>query len=336
MFKKKLFLLLVFFCIVFISLNALTEEEKQEIFERGKKEFLARLDSLISNNEPIISETETYSDDSAIKTFNGDIRQIDIFYKYLLYGDKITQKKGIDGFVRWYGNPERAEKYEQDSIYVNYKTKIIKNIFKFLDDEFPALQVSAARTLVYLRIKDSLIINKLEYYANETDSEEWNLENTLVYQCLHHYLYFGGTYTKKELEQKKQRAIKEIKDIAKIGLNIIENRNKKRNFQIKENKKSFNNYNLKRNRDLDWDGDASADYCKQYWGPEITDWNPNYTSYPGNDCANFASQCLIAGYYDDIIPASASYPPAHVSPEGCIIGCSNLHNYLSNGFAELS
>jgi hypothetical protein len=306
MFKKKQFLLLLFFCFVFLSLNALTEEEKQEIFERGKREFIARLDSFIANNKPIISESYTNSDESAIKTFNGDIRQIDIFYKYVLYGDKITQKKGIDGFVRWYGNPERVEKYEQDSVFVSYRPKIIQLIYEFLDDEYPALQVTAARTLAYMGIDDSLVIEKLTYFANGTDSEEWNLENTLVYQCLHHYLYFGGTFTKKELEQKKQRAIKEIKDISKIGLNIIKSRNKKKKFQIKENKKSFNNYNLKRKRDLDWEGDLSADYCKKYWGPEITDWNPDYASYPGNDCANFTSQCLISGYYEDIKPFSNS------------------------------
>ena len=156
-------------------------------------------------------------------------------------------------------------------------------IYEFLDDEYPALQVTAARTLAYMGIDDSLVIEKLTYFANGTDSEEWNLENTLVYQCLHHYLYFGGTFTMKELEQKKQRAIKEIKDISKIGLNIIKSRKMKRNFQIKENKKSFNDYNLERKRDLDWDGNSSADYCNKYWGPEITDWNPDYTSYPGND-----------------------------------------------------
>ena len=295
MFKKKRFLLLLFFCAVFIGLNALTEEEKQEIFERGKKEFLAILDSIIANNKPIESELE--SDYSSIKAFNGDIRQIDIFYKYVLYGDKITQKKGIDGFIRWYGNPDRAEKYKQDTIFVSYRPIIIELIYEFLDDEYPALQVTAARTLAYLGFSDNLVIDKLEYYANGTDSQNWNLENTLVYQCLHHYLHYGGTYTKKELEQKRQRAIQDLKYGASQGLEIIY---QKKN--IKNDNKDLLNFNKieqKKSRDLDWDGSLSADYCFQWWGRNINLYNPAYANYAlqGGDCANFASQCLIAGYY---------------------------------------
>ena len=228
MLKKKLFLLLVFFCFVFVSLNALTEEEKQEMAERIKKGFIAKLDSLIANNKPIISENETSSDESAIKMFGGDSRQILIFYKYMLYGDKFTQKKGIDGMVRWYGNTKRTEKYEHDSIFINYKSNIINKIYEFLDDKYPALQVTAARTLAYLGISDSLVIDKLEYYANGTDSKNWNLENTIIYYTTGNF-YMENT--------KIFKAIKEITDVAKIGLNIIESRKMKRNFQIKENKK---------------------------------------------------------------------------------------------------
>lgn len=290
-----------------------TEEEKQKMAERIKISYFAELDSLIASNKPIISENEDYSDESIIKMFGGDSRQIIIFYKYMLYGDKFTQKKAIDGMVRWYGNPKRVEKLKQDSIFVNYRYPIINKIYEFLDDKYPALQVTAARTLVYMGIDDSLVIQKLKYYANGTDSQNWNLENTIIY-------YTTGNFY--EENKKRQKATKEIKDVAKIGLDIIKSGNKKENLQIQENKK-FNHFNLERNRDLDWDGNSSSDYCELYWGPEITDYNLNYTNYVGNDCANFASQCLIAGYYEDI-----TYAP-NANGEGCIVNCGSLHNFLS-------
>ena len=308
MFKKKQFFLLMTFCFVIFSLNAMTEVEKQEMAERIKKGFIAKLDSIIANNKPIISENETYSDESAIKMFGGDSRQILIFYKYMLYGDKFTQKKGIDGMVRWYGHPQRTEKYKQDSIFVNYKSNIINKIYEFLDDKYPALQVTAARTLAYMGIDDSLVIEKLMYYANGTDSQNWNLENTLIYQCLHHYLHYGGSYTKKELEQKRQRAIQDLKYGASQGLKIIY---QKKN--IKNDNKDllyFNKIEKKESRDLDWDGNSSASYCNQWWGGLYSNYNPAYANYAssGGDCANFASQCLIAGYYYDIKSLSLIYP----------------------------
>jgi hypothetical protein len=255
--------------------------------ERIKKGFIAKLDSLIANNKPIISENETYSDESAIKMFGGDSRQILIFYKYMLYGDKFTQKKGIDGFIKWYGNPKKTEKYGQDSIFVNYKSNIINKIYEFLDDKYPALQVTAARTLAYLGISDSLVIDKLEYYANGTDSNNWNLENTIIYYTTGDF-YVGN--------KKRQKAIQGLKFGASQGLEKIYKKN------IKNDNQDFLNFNKikQKTRDLDWDGNSYASYCNQWWGGLYSNYNPTYASYPGQDCANFASQCLIAGYYDDI------------------------------------
>ena len=65
---------------------------------------------------------------------------------------------------------------------------------------------------------------------------------------------------------------------------------------------NFNKIEQKKSRDLDWDGNSSAAYCNQWWGREFSIYNPAYINYAskGGDCANFSSQCLIAGYYDDI------------------------------------
>ena len=107
MFKKMMLLgLLLIVFVVNLLAGGLSESERQEIAERGRKQFIASLDNIIEHNEQIESELE--SDQSQINAFNGDTRQILIFYKYMIYGDKITQKKGIDGFNNWYGNPDKA------------------------------------------------------------------------------------------------------------------------------------------------------------------------------------------------------------------------------------
>ena len=59
MFKRKLFLLLVFFCVVFIGLNALTEEEKQEIIEDRAKEVISTIKS--KNMEKLSTYVHPYS-----------------------------------------------------------------------------------------------------------------------------------------------------------------------------------------------------------------------------------------------------------------------------------
>ncbi len=325
MFKKKRFLLLVFFCVVFISLNALTEEEKQELGERIKISYFARLDSLIANNKLIESVVE--SDVGTMQAFGGDPRQIIIFYKYIRYGDDGIQKRGIDRIPNWYGNPKRAEKFKQDSIYVNYKPKVIKVLYDLLEDKSSVLQVSAARTLVYMGISNSLVIDKLEYYANSTNSDKWNVENT-GYPAKNSSFWKGKTD-----KERRNVCIRIIVNAGKQGLEILEDRiNNKNNSKIefKDNEKEVNELNLNI-RDLDWNGETSAEYCNLWWGgldPLNQIYNPAYANYAsvGGDCANFASQCLIAGYYEDI-----TYSP-DADTCGCISNCPNLHNYMSSRF----
>ncbi len=324
------------------------QEEETEFKERptywkdAKISILTSLDSLIQNNIPIdFEKMELESQDNIMR---GDVRQIEFYFRFMTDGVKFTQKIGIDGIAKWWYNPEggldprsiewlkMAEQYvviDADSSYINkYKPIIIKKLYVFLDDEYPALQVSAARTLINIGVSDNLIIDKLEYYANGINSDQWDIEYTGYPD--RSSIYWEG----KTEKERKNDCVRAIMNIGKSGLMILENRFEDKRNSIKQsryNEKKINelNFNI---RDLDWDGQTSADYCKQYWGPDITDWNQLYTYYPGNDCCNFASQCLIAGCYDDIIPASASYPPANVSPESCITWCPSLHDYLSNRF----
>jgi hypothetical protein len=66
---------------------------------------------------------------------------------------------------------------------------------------------------------------------------------------------------------------------------------------------------------------AAVNYADTWWNGR----NPNYHDYSseGGDCANFVSQCLIAGGLDlSVHPGADSW--------GCIPSCTNLHDYLVN------
>lgn len=75
-----------------------------------------------------------------------------------------------------------------------------------------------------------------------------------------------------------------------------------------------------------YDSAAAVAYAEQWWndrnssGPDICD---PYKDYGDYDCANFVSQCLIAGGLD-----LSGHPGADSC--GCIPTCTNIHDYLVN------
>jgi hypothetical protein len=68
-----------------------------------------------------------------------------------------------------------------------------------------------------------------------------------------------------------------------------------------------------------YDPQAAVTYAETWWN----DRNSEYEYYGDYDCANFVSQCLIAGGLD-----LSEHPEA--DSEGCIPTCTNLHDYLVN------
>ncbi len=307
--KRKTILIVMFSILLFNAIYANeTKKERLTYWEEAKIHILASLDSLIENKIPIdFEKMELESQDHIMR---GDVRQIEFYFRFMTDGVKFTQKMGIDGIAKWWYNPEggldprsiewlkMAGQYvviDADSSYFNkYKPIIIKKLYEFLDDEYPALQVSSARALAFMGVEDSIVIQKLKYYANGTNSDKWNLENTSYYSktTIDFYQREGKTAA-----DRKRDAIGGLKRGANQGLEFIykrENNNNKKNDLL-----NFNKIKQK-TRDLDWDGNSSASYCNQWWGGEFSIYNPDYTSYPGEDCANFASQCLIAGYYEYI------------------------------------
>lgn len=290
--KRKTILIVMFSILLFNVIYANgTKKEKPTYWEDAKISILTRLDSLIQNGISISFEEQ--GPDAQMQIIRGDVREIEYYYKWMCYGTKLTQKWGIDNISKWWYKPEggldplEVERLKSkgqyvvtdaDSSYIKYyKPLVIKKLYEFLDDNYPLLQVAAAQSLIRMHITDPLIIDKLKYYANRKNTKLWSQKINLD-------LY--------ELYSKEKTNEKAISILIRRAENGLKKLNKNQD-QYNLNKKTIKNLN----RDLDWDGDISASYCIEWWGgedPYNPIYNPDYTSY-GADCANFASQCLIAG-----------------------------------------
>ena len=79
-----------------------------------------------------------------------------------------------------------------------------------------------------------------------------------------------------------------------------------------------------------YDPQAAVNYAEKHWknynstDQKSCDYYQNYSGR-GGDCANFVSQCLIAGGLD-----LSGHPGANSYTCECIINCTNLHDYLVN------
>ena len=271
---RKTILIVMFSILLFNVIYANeTEKERPTYWEDAKLNILSKLDSLIQNEIPISFEEQ--GPDAQMQIIRGDVREIEYYYKWMCYGTKLTQKWGIDNISKWWYKPkggldplevERLKSKGQyvvtdaDSSYIKYyKPLVIKKLYEFLNDEYPALQVSSARALAFMGVEDSIVIQKLEYYANGTNSDKWNLENTSYYSntTVDFYQRKGKTAA-----DRKRDAIWGLKRGANQGLEFIYNR--ENNNNKKNNLLNFNKIKQKE-RDLDWDGNSSADYCIEYY-----------------------------------------------------------------------
>jgi len=71
-----------------------------------------------------------------------------------------------------------------------------------------------------------------------------------------------------------------------------------------------------------YDSAAAVAYAEQWWNGR----NPHYNDYneSGGDCANFVSQCLIAGGLDLTVCDTCTW----IDSKGCLPRCRDLHTYL--------
>ena len=76
---------------------------------------------------------------------------------------------------------------------------------------------------------------------------------------------------------------------------------------------------------VNYNASAAANYAKQYW----SNYNPKYSNYNsiGGDCANFVSQCLLAGGFS---MDNAWYWKAYSNHSGSWTVAGELRNYLVN------
>ncbi len=85
-------------------------------------------------------------------------------------------------------------------------------------------------------------------------------------------------------------------------------------FTIKESRTS---------RSSSYNPDAAAQYAETWWNSR----NPSYHDYGDYDCANFVSQCLIAGGLD--LSAGTNGSGYGVDSYGCMYNCDQQHTHLT-------
>lgn len=81
-------------------------------------------------------------------------------------------------------------------------------------------------------------------------------------------------------------------------------------------------YLKKKSKNVNYDREAAADYSNEWWN----DLNPDYDITYDADCANFVSQCLIAGGLD--LTAGTDGEGTGVDNYNAIPFCDNLHTHL--------
>ena len=290
-----------------------------------------------------------------VKDNDGDIRELNLLIKFIKNGNEDAQKIAIEILPK-------SIKDNFDTIRDRDYKYFYKLLQPTVNSRYDALVVESCVSLykisvMYKQTFDDSLLSILEYYARGTNSENWNLEHTIRFRDYNPQSPWLKRYCEEKGfnvdEYTKQRAILEIRRIAIEGFFLVDNiKNNeilieimnndkglhsveepfylknmiKRFFKRKERGKFYDlNYKLYKNdqRDPNWNGELSASYCRQYY--DYDDYNEAYHAYD-NDCANFGSQCLIAGGLDLHDYNGSQY----LDDRGCIPSAPNLHTYLSS------
>jgi len=157
-----------------------------------KKETLKEFYSLIEDG--IALDFEEMELESAVKGFDGDARQIEIYYLFTKYGAPFTKVEAMENVINWYYFPEgglcpsSVEKMksnnqysvtEKDSVvFKKFKPLIIEALYENINSGDASIEVTAASALVYFKRTDTLVKQKLELYAKGINSDRWNLQFT--------------------------------------------------------------------------------------------------------------------------------------------------------------
>ncbi len=355
MFKKMMLLgLLVMIFASSLLANGMSESERLEIIEENKcyvgipalnkdSGLSHSIETKIQQNQKLPNSLIQTLYHIVIRDKEIDIRELNMVIKFLQYGDNDAKKTAIEILPR---SIEKNFSVINDKDY-NYFYNLIKPL---VNSQYPALIAESCISLykissIFEHTFDDSLLLKLEYYARGTDSENWRLNynpNSISLQRVCKEKGYNNEIYAKEraIILIRRNVIRHLFLISRDRTNTIlleiiniENEPKYQEdiFKIKEmiqklfehRERGLDDYNFKSNRDPNWNGALSAAYCEQWAESYNTAQYPHI--YP-EDCANFGSQCLIAGGLDLSDYNGSQYLDGY----GCIASAPNLHTYLSS------
>jgi len=77
-----------------------------------------------------------------------------------------------------------------------------------------------------------------------------------------------------------------------------------------------------------YDREAAAEYAELWWDTDEDYYNTDFDYHVGNNCANFVSQCIMAGGYN--LNEGTDGNGSNVDSHGAIVNCDWLHLHLYN------
>ena len=170
------------------------------------------------------------------------------------------------------------------------------------------LNKDLSNTDPYISVDAAIVLAELEYFQEAFPVLKSNLLNDDKYirmASLRGLAYIGNDESISLIRSRINDTEQLVKDRSKLILN-----NCNLPFSLTESSPQIiTNYNPV----------AASDYADKWWNSRNT---VNYLDFSGigGDCANFVSQCLLAGGMD--LSAGPGNPSEYY---GCIINCNNLH-----------
>ena len=327
-----------------------TDDQKTTSEQSSRKlKFLKKIDTLLKEKKEITwKEAGGYIQ----WLFKNDPAQIYLSHSFLENGDDRLKIETLEMIPVIWNSKNGIEKIKYNDI--NGSTKVfskeesINLMLKLSSSHDCALQVLSCYYLAKLGYSDDNTINILLSYSLTKNFENWNIDNTFPFYFefteLEKNDYIANNYKgNSALEKKISDAKYTLRYWGKSGLiSLYENGNIKAYEAIqkllsssqdseflKSLKLEIENINLKQKKSKEindnklWDGNASAEYCIAWYDSFNTSEYNDYSTM-GGDCANFGSQCLIAGNLD-----LSDAPDGYTDAFNCIFRTDSLHKYLA-------
>ncbi|MDA3837875.1 MAG: amidase domain-containing protein [Candidatus Delongbacteria bacterium] len=366
--KMKKLLITILLLMLLFPILAMSKGNDANIVKYTQKQenFLRRIATLQKNNKEIPKRGST---SWIQYVFKDDLTRLYLVNSFLEHGENSLKINTLMYHMSYVNKFENEFPVTYTDILGNKhiftKEGSIGQLKKLFKSNDPSIQISSCRALAGLEYMDDEIFTLLKYYATGTNIDNWDITNGARYingitggskkewenpskekldQCREDMQAMATGALHKINDEKYEYEIKELfnnllsknpsgrlKKRLQRYLKKFEN-NKDGSFNYFENSKSIK---LSKEYLAIWKPDSSKSYCEQWWGPEEgddynnADYKIAYYNSDEADCANFGSQCLIAGGFDLSNTSATGIITNHPCGETTIVNCDDLNTFLT-------